>query len=814
MTCAACVRHVEKALAGVEGVRSAEVNLATETARVVRSRGSAPFEVLAGAVERAGYGLSPAERGPGDARARREDEVASLRRRVCAAGVFAAPLFLLAMGEMIGLPVPDAFSVRVHPVRAALLQMALTIPVLAAGRAFFTGGFASLARAEPNMDSLIAVGTSAAFVYSVWNTALAASGRLEFAGQLYFETAGVIIAFILLGKYLEALSKGRTSAAVERLMDLAPATARRLEDGREREIALAEVRVGDLLVVRPGEKIPVDGEIERGRTRVDESMLTGEPVPVAKEPGDPVTGATLNGTGSVTMRATRIGADTVLARIVRMVEEAQGSKAPIARIADVISAYFVPAVIAIALIAAIAWWLAGAPAPFVLKTFIAVLVIACPCALGLATPTAIMVGTGRGAAMGVLIKGGEALETAGRLETIVFDKTGTVTEGRPAVAAIETYEGFDEGEVLKLAAAAERGSEHPLGRAIVEEAERRGIGTGEAEGFRALPGRGVEARIEGKSVLVGSERLVIERGLQEAGGTAGERFASRAMTPVFAIVENRLAGVIAVADRVKPDSARAAAALRALGVEAVMLTGDDRRTAAAVANAVGIKTVFAEVLPGEKADKIRELQAGGRRVGMVGDGINDAPALARADVGFAMSAGTDAAMESAGVVLMGDSPMEVVDAIELSRATLRTIKQNLFWALAYNSAGIPVAAGALVAFGGPSLNPMFAAGAMAMSSVSVVVNALRLRGFKPASRMRPEESVPGGSMKKTLKIEGMTCGNCVKHATKALEGVEGVESVGVVLEGGVATVEASETVTDDALRAAVADAGYEVKEIS
>ncbi len=819
MTCASCVRHVETALSGVDGVRSAAVNLATETARVTFEGNAVPLPLIQDAVKRAGYGVSLLEEAGSSRRAHKDDELAGLRRRLAISAVFSVPLFVLAMADMLGGSLPPAISPSHNPLRFALIQLFLTIPVMIVGRAFYSGGFSKLFRADPNMDSLIAVGTASAFVYSVWNSTLVYAGRTEMAMHLYYETVGVIITLILTGKYLESLSKGRTSEAVASLMDLSPETATLIKDGEEVEIPLADVRVGDTLAVRPGQRIPVDGAVIEGSTRVDESMLTGEPMPVEKGPGDTVTGATINGHGFFKLRATHVGKDTVLSRIIRMVESAQGSKAPIARIADVISGYFVPVVIAIAFVAASAWALAGAPAPFVLKIFIAVLVIACPCALGLATPTAIMVGTGRGASLGILIKGGEALETAGRLDTMVFDKTGTITEGRPSLTDIVLKGSLSEDELLALAAGAERGSEHSLARAVVEEAKARALSIPTSTDFRVLAGRGIEVRVGGRDILIGSGRLMMDRELLTEGAEEASRLNDEGKTVVYIAVDGRVAGLFGIADRPKPESKEVLSGLSKLGIETVMLTGDDRRTAEAIARSVGISKVFARVLPGDKARKILELQEGGRKVGMVGDGINDAPALAQADVGIAMGSGTDVAMESAGIVIMGGRLSGVLDAVSLSRATMRTIKQNLFWALAYNCAGIPIAAGVLVLFGGPTLNPMIAAAAMALSSVSVVINALRLNGFKRTEELAARK--PGGKKEERmipkyqvkLEVEGMTCENCVRHATEALRGVAGVTSVAVDLESKTATVEAAGDIAEEALRGAIAKAGYKVVSI-
>ena len=581
------------------------------------------------------------------------------------------------------------------------------------------------------MDSLIAVGTSAAFIYGIYAVIRIFGGDGSYAHRLYFETAGVIIALILLGRYLEARSKRKTSEAIKKLMGLAPKTATVIQDEQEMVIPIEEVEVGDVILVKPGEKIPVDGVVIHGRTSVDESMLTGESIPVEKDIGSTVTGASINKNGTIQFRATKVGKDTVLAQIIKLVEDAQGSKAPIAKMADVISGYFVPVVMGIAIIAGLAWYLSGQSVAFSLTIFISVLVIACPCALGLATPTAIMVGTGKGAEHGVLIKGGEVLETAHKIQTIVFDKTGTITEGQPEVTDVITTEDSDKQEIVRLAASAEKGSEHPLGEAIVRMARNENIETTQVDEFQALPGRGIEVVIDGKEVVLGNKKLMDDKGISITLHDESDRLAEEGKTPMFLAIDGVLVGIIAVADTIKPSSKRAIELLHRMGIEVVMITGDNTRTAQAIARQVGIDRVLAEVLPEDKANEIKKLQAAGRKVAMVGDGINDAPALAQADVGIAIGSGTDVAMESADIVLMRSDLLDVITAIQLSKNTIRNIKQNLFWAFAYNTAGIPIAAGLLYAFNGPLLNPMIAAGAMAFSSVSVVTNALRLKRFKP-----------------------------------------------------------------------------------
>jgi Cu+-exporting ATPase len=736
MTCASCVTRIEKAVGRLAGVQDVSVNLATEKADVSYAPGAVRLSEIKRAITAVGY--TPREiddTGSVDQDALRKDkEIRTLRAKLIAAAAVSVPLLYLAMGHMIPglrLPLPAFLDPMMHPLAYALVQLFLAIPAIVAGNRFYRVGAKAIWHLGPNMDSLIAIGTAAAFLYSLASTVRIALGDMTAVGELYFETAAVIIALILLGKLLEAVSKGRTSQAIKKLMGLAPKTAVIVQDGKESEIPIAEVEVGDLVRVRPGEKVPVDGEVVEGYTSVDESMLTGESIPVEKKVGDPVTGASLNKNGSITFRATRVGADTALAQIIRLVEQAQGSKAPIAKLADVVSGYFVPIVMGIALVAGVAWLLSGQSVVFSLTIFTSVLVIACPCALGLATPTAIMVGTGRGAESGILIKGGAALEETHRVQTVVLDKTGTVTEGRPTVTDVVSADGMAPEELLRLAASAELHSEHPLGEAIVAGAGERGIATVPLEGFQAIPGRGIEARIEGRQVLLGNEQFMGERGV--APGPLAERsaeLAGRGKTPMFVAVDGEPAGLIAVADIPKPSSAEAIRRLRALGLEVVMITGDNRRTAEAVAAEVGVDRVFSEVLPQDKAEAVKRIQAEGRKVAMVGDGINDAAALAQADIGIAIGSGTDVAIESADIVLMRGDLRDVEAAIRLSKATIRTIRQNLFWAFCYNVLGIPIAAGVLHLFGGPLLNPIFAAAAMSLSSVSVVSNALRLRRFK------------------------------------------------------------------------------------
>jgi Cu+-exporting ATPase len=784
MTCAACSARVEKAIKKLEGVETAAVNLATEKATVVYNPQALRVSAIKAAIEQAGYqALDFSKAGAVDEdKLRKEKEIKTLRTKFIVAVSFALPLLYIAMVPMIkwfSLPFPRALAPMNFPLVYALAELLLVIPIIIAGNKFYTVGFRNLLHRSPNMDSLIAIGTTAAVAYSVYNIFEIAGGSFNAVDSLYFETAGVIIALILLGKTLEAVSKGRTSEAIKKLMGLAPKTAIIIENGEEKEIPIDEVIPGDVIIVKPGAKIPVDGVVTEGRTAVDESMLTGESMPVDKKPGDTVYGATINANGLIRFKAEKTGGDTALARIIKLVEDAQGSKAPIAQMADIVSGYFVPVVCVIALAAGIAWFAAassglvtlppGKPAAeFALTIFISVLVIACPCALGLATPTAIMVGTGKGAENGILIKGGEALEITHKITTIVFDKTGTITEGKPEVTDVIVVEGeggappYGRAKVpayppsggstpatpppggyeppgppinnlLRIAASAEKGSEHPLGEAIVRGAQERGLELLSAGSFRAIPGRGIEAVINGAAVLAGNRKLMEERGVSLAELAAdSDRLAGEGKTPMYVALDGKPAGVVAVADVLKKSSKAAIERLHQMGVEVAMITGDNQKTAAAIAKQVGIDRVLSEVLPQDKAAEIKKLQAEGRKVAMVGDGINDAPALAQADIGIAIGSGTDVAMESADIVLMRSDLMDVPTAINLSKRTIRNIKQNLFWAFGYNTLGIPIAAGVLYLFGGPLLNPIFAAAAMSLSSVSVLTNALRLKRFKAA----------------------------------------------------------------------------------
>jgi Cu+-exporting ATPase len=747
MTCAACAQRLEKVIGKLDGVTNVSVNLATEKAAVIYEPKKVRVSVMKNAIEKSGYkaleivGSDAAD----EDRARKQKELRTLWTKFAISAVFSLPLLYIAMVPMltwVQLPFPAGLDPMAYPLIYALLELILVIPVIGVGYKFYTVGFKALIQRSPNMDSLIAIGTSAAVLYSIWNTWQIATGGFGAVEALYFETAGVIITLILLGKSLEAASKGRTSEAIKKLMGLAPKTAIITQDGAEKEIPIEEVEIGDVIVVKPGAKIPVDGTVVDGHTSVDESMLTGESMPVDKKTGDAVYAASLNTTGTVQFRAEKIGSDTALAQIIKLVEDAQGSKAPIAQMADIVSGYFVPIVCAIALAVGIAWYFgSGGDIEFALTIFISILVIACPCALGLATPTAIMVGTGKGAENGILIKGGEALETAHKINTIVFDKTGTITEGKPTVTDVLTTEGADADNLLQITASAEKKSEHPLGQAIVLGAQDKSLELLKVDRFDSITGRGIEAQIGGKTILAGNHKLMDERNIVlTALETDSDKLAEEGKTPMYVAIDGRLAGIIAVADVMKASSKAAIASLHNMGIEVAMITGDNKKTAAAIAKQVRIDRILAEVLPQDKSNEVKKLQQEGRKVAMVGDGINDAPALAQADIGIAIGSGTDVAMESADIVLMRSDLMDVPTAINLSKRTIRNIKQNLFWAFGYNVVGIPIAAGVLYLFGGPLLNPIFAAAAMSLSSVSVLTNALRLKRFKAAHNNVPVNS--------------------------------------------------------------------------
>ena len=729
MTCSACANRVERVTQKIEGVELAVVNFATEKLTIKLDADVASYGQVKAAVEKAGFQLV-SEEDTIKGEEKKHDEASKLLIRFIISLIFAVPLLIISMGHMVGMPLPHLIDPMMNPFNFGIVQLILTLPVVMAGYKFYQVGIKNLIQLSPNMDSLIAIGTLTAFFYSVFGIYKITQGDASYAMHLYFESAAVILTLITLGKYLEAVSKGKTSQAIKALMGLAPKTATIERNGRELEVPIEEVVVGDLVLVKPGEKLPVDGEVIEGSTAIDESMLTGESIPVEKTVGSVVIGASINKTGFIKYKATKVGRDTALSQIVKLVEDAQGSKAPISKMADIISAYFVPIVIGLAILSSVAWLLAGETGVFALSIFISVLVIACPCALGLATPTAIMVGTGKGAEYGVLIKGGEALETTHKLSKLIFDKTGTITEGKPKVTDIVTTN-LSEEQLLIYAASAEKGSEHPLGEAIVRAAIDRGYQLCELESFNAIPGHGIEVGIQGKQMLLGNKKLMIEKTIDVSSlSETSDQLAYDGKTPMYMAIDGQLAGIIAVADTVKESSKKAIETLHQMGIKVAMITGDNQKTADAIARQVGIDLVLAEVLPADKANEVKKLQETGVKVGMVGDGINDAPALAQADIGIAIGSGTDVAIESADIVLMKSDLMDVSTAIKLSKATIRNIKENLFWAFAYNVLGIPVAMGLLHLFGGPLLNPMIAAAAMSLSSVSVLLNALRLRRFK------------------------------------------------------------------------------------
>nr|WP_326716748.1 heavy metal translocating P-type ATPase [Vagococcus sp. B2T-5] len=736
MTCSSCAQTIEKAVANMPGVTSANVNFATEQLSVGLNTEEASINDVIKVVSDAGYkailrsdSISEADR----IREQKEAHVKTMWKRFWLSAIFTIPLLYISMGHMVGLPIPGMINPGVYPERFAMTQLILTLPVIIVGWAFFLVGFKALFKGHPNMDSLVALGTSAATLYSIYGTIKVFQGDAGFAMDLYYESAAVILTLITLGKYFEAVSKGKTSEAIKKLMGLAPKTAMVLNDGKEVETPIEQVQVGDVIVVRPGEKVPVDGMIVSGSSALDESMITGESIPVEKTVGDLVVGASMNKTGSFQFEATKVGKDTTLSQIIRLVEDAQGSKAPIAQMADKVSGVFVPIVIVLAILSGVLWFTLGQESwIFALTITISVLVIACPCALGLATPTAIMVGTGKGAENGVLIKSGDALETTHKLQTIVFDKTGTITEGKPVVTDIHVLSNMSSDELLRLAASAETGSEHPLGAAIVEKAKEKDMNFVEVSDFEAVPGHGIEVVMNDVTYLIGNKKLIEKNQLSlDKAIDVSNQLASEGKTPMYMATKTELLGIIAVADTIKASSHQAIKKLQSMGIEVVMMTGDNERTAMAIAKQVGITRVLSDVLPEDKASEVKKLQEEGKKVGMVGDGINDAPALAQADIGLAIGSGTDVAMESADIVLMRSDLMDVPTAIELSHATITNIKENLFWAFAYNVLGIPVAMGVLYLFGGPLLNPMIAGAAMSFSSVSVLLNALRLKRFKP-----------------------------------------------------------------------------------
>ena len=820
MTCSACSSRVEKCVEKLDGVNTVSVNLLTNSMQVDFDENKLTEEKIADSVIQAGYGME-IPTGKSEKKEEKEDivekNIESMKKRTIWSFIFLIPLMYVAMGHMVGLPQPSFLRGDVNAVSFALTQFLLCIPVLYINRAYFERGFRSLIHGAPNMDTLISVGSGASLIYGIFAIYRMGYGlgtqNMElvhrYLHDLYFESAVMILALINIGKYLEARSKGKTSEAIQKLIDLAPKTALVERNGQVLEIAAEDVLQGDILQVKPGSSIPADGVVVEGMTSVDEAAITGESMPVEKKTGDTVTAATLNKTGFIRMRAARVGKDTTFSQIIHLVEEASSSKAPIARMADKIAGIFVPTVMGIALLTGIVWLVLGAEFEFALSCAIAVLVISCPCALGLATPVAIMVGTGKGAENGILIKSGEALEITHNVQSVVLDKTGTITEGKPVVTDIISF-GMSENEILKIGAALEKKSEHPLAEAVLLKA--KGMELPNAENFAAIPGKGITAEIQGSVYYAGNQKLIKEQGIScEKALSSIEKLSEEGKTPLILADEKQILGVIGVADVVKPTSAKAIQELKKLGIQVIMLTGDNARTAKAIQKQLDIDTVIAEVLPQDKEREISRLQEEGRAVAMVGDGLNDAPALARADVGIAIGAGTDVAIESADIVLMKNDLQDVATAIELSKAVIRNIKENLFWAFFYNVCGIPLAAGVLYPVFGLKLSPMFGAAAMSLSSLFVVSNALRLRFFHSLKKgkVQPENIQEKKEEKNmyTMKIEGMMCPHCQAAVTKALEALEGTKAE-VNLEKKEAYVETG--LEKEILKKAVEDAGYQV----
>ncbi len=836
MTCAACSAAVERAVKKLDGVEDVQVNLLANQMTVEYDSAKLGAPEITKAVQQAGYGASPVTQGTATQPAVSQEDILEkeykeMKTRLIGSFAFLVPLMYISMGHMMGAPLPHFFHGTHGAMVFALTQFLLTLPIMYLNRKFFITGFKSLFHGSPNMDSLIAVGSGAAVAYGLfamyligWGLGIGDTQLVDkYRMDLYFESAGTILALITLGKYLEARAKGKTSNSLKALMNLAPKTALVLRDGVEQEIPAEEVKPGDVVCVKPGMRIPVDGSVLEGNSSVDESAITGESIPVEKNPGDKVVAATINKAGSFTFRAEKVGQDTTLAQIVALVQDANATKAPIAKLADRVSGVFVPVVMAIAVLTFVVWMLLGGGLEFALARAISVLVISCPCALGLATPVAIMVGTGKGARMNILYKTAESLENAHKIDTVVLDKTGTITKGKPVLTDIIPLAGQSQEELLGLAASLELRSEHPLAEAIVSAVQNR-----EAllppEKFEAVPGMGLCAIWQGQEYLAGNARMMEQAGVEIAlVKQQADALAEQGKTPLFFAQGGKLLGIVAVADPIKPTSKAAIAQMKKMGLSVVMLTGDNRRTAQAIQKQLGLETVIAEVLPQDKEQQVRKLQEQGHKVAMVGDGINDAPALARADVGIAIGAGTDVAIESADVVLMKSDLWDLVNALRLSGATIRNIRENLFWAFFYNSIGIPVAMGLFVGFG-LVLNPMIAAAAMSLSSVCVVSNALRLNLFRSLETQEPVQettqsegiqmnvTIGGNTMNKVIKIEGMMCGHCKAHVEKALNALDGVSAV-VDLENKCANVTLTADVQDDVLKQAVQDAGYKVVEI-
>lgn len=840
MTCSACSAHVEKSVSHVNGVSQVSVNLLQNSMTVEYDEAITDDDEIIKAVEKGGYGASvfsgsrdkrtQAVKSEAMEKNRNQDiEGREMKTRLWVSTVFLIPLMYISMGHMAGLPLPSFLSGMENAVSYGLTQLLLALPVMYINRKFYQNGFRSLLHGAPNMDSLIAIGSGAAFVYGVFAIYRMGYGLgiqdmelvEKYHMDLYFESVSMILTLITVGKYLEARSKGKTSDAIRRLMELAPEKAVVERDGIEVEIPLEEVEEGDTVLVKSGSKVPVDGIITEGFGTFDESSLTGESIPVEKTVGDKVLSATISKGGFVRFRATRVGENTTLSQIIHLVEDASASKAPIAKLADKIAGVFVPVVITIALAAAGIWLFLGYGVEFALSTGIAVLVISCPCALGLATPTAIMVGTGKGAELGILIKSAESLEMAHKIQTIVLDKTGTITKGHPKVMDVVSWDnGQSQKDLILIAGSLEKPSEHPLSGAIVEYAKMQDINFLPVDEYGAIPGEGIQGKIEGMQYYAGNRKMMEKKGFSMNGWKEqAEAFAKEGKTVLYFADASRIMGMIAVADEVKETSKAAVREMTRMGMEVVMLTGDHKKTAEAVQKELGITRVAAEVLPQDKEKEIRRIQESGRRVAMVGDGINDAPALMRADVGIAIGTGTDIAIESADIVLMHDDLMDAVSAVKLSKAVIRNIKENLFWAFFYNTCGIPLAAGLFYPVFGWRLNPMFGAAAMSLSSIFVVSNALRLRFFKTetvysaGNREEKEEREEKKSMTKTMIIDGMACEHCKARVEDALNAVSGVNA-SVNLEKKSAEVQISGETSDEELRKAVTDAGYTVVSIS
>ena len=837
MSCAACSAKVERVVGKLDGVENVSVNLLTNSMQVEYKEDKLSSNDIIKNIADAGYGASLAtatkqKKEEKSIKKTNDDAIASMKFRLKVSIVFLAILMYFSMGSMIGLPLPKFLSGEGNPVGFALTQLLLVLPVMYVNRKYYISGFKSLFHLSPNMDTLIAVGTVAAFTYGV--IAIYVMGYAlnnadmhtvtEYRMNLYFESVSMILTLITLGKFFETGSKARTTDAISKLIDLSPKRANVLRDGVEENILTEDVVVGDIVIVRPGESIPVDGMIIEGSTSVDESAITGESIPVQKEKGDKLIAATINKNGSVRIKATEVGEDTAISRIIALVEEASSSKAPIAKMADKVAGVFVPIVMGISLITFIVWLALGYDFSFALNCAIAVLVISCPCSLGLATPVAIMVGTGKGAENGILIKSADALETTHSIDTVVLDKTGTVTEGKPVVTDILAFD-IDENEFLKLAAGVESASEHPLAEAIVEKAKEKNLEIVSPTEFQAISGRGIVASVRGSKIIAGNEQAIKEQYGNSEDFTEvfkkGNELATQGKTPMYFGKDNKLLGIIAVADTIKKDSKEAIQALKNRNIDVVLLTGDHKNTAMAIAKEAGIKKVIAEVLPTDKEEHIRELIKAGHKVAMVGDGINDSPALARADVGIAIGAGTDIAIESADIVLMHSSLKDVATAIDLSKAVIRNIKQNLFWAFFYNSIGIPLAAGVFYLSLGWKLSPMFGAAAMGMSSVCVVSNALRLRAFKPKKvnknsiendeiELIENKRKEDKNMTTVINVNGMMCEHCKATVEKVTRGVEGVSNSLVNLDAKNVTIEHSADTDLEKVKKAITDAGYEV----